>query len=80
MQCGAPVITSNTTALVETVGESALLVNPLDVAAIAQAMTALLENDGLSQTLSAQGRRHARRFSWEQTATMTAEIYHMAAS
>src|SRR5689334_22247872 len=44
MACGAPVITSRTPALVETVGSAARLVDPKNVDDIAQAMTEMLSD------------------------------------
>ena len=41
MACGTPVITSNTSAIPEVAGEGAILVNPLDVNAIAEELLRL---------------------------------------
>ncbi len=67
MACGAPVITAGTTASAETAGDAALLVDPLDVAAIASALAATIEDATLAARLSAAGLARARGFTWERT-------------
>lgn len=75
---GVPVITSNTTALPEVAGDAAVLVDPLDTAAIAEAMMTLLENEELAASLRSRGRLRAREFSWDRTAAMTLAVYRRA--
>ncbi len=48
MACGAPVVTSNASSLPEVAGDAALLVDPYDVAQIAQAMWLVCLSLGLS--------------------------------
>jgi glycosyltransferase involved in cell wall biosynthesis len=69
MQCGTPVICSNTSSLPEVAGDAALQVNPLDVDALAQAMTRLLKDADLRQTLVERGYAQAQKFSWAACAT-----------
>lgn len=64
MQCGAPVICSNTSSLPEAAGDAALLVDPLDVDALAQAMRQVLDDAALRRTLVERGYIQATRFSW----------------
>jgi len=78
MACGAPVITSNTTALPEAAGDAALLVNPEDTMAIAQAIRRMLDEPALRAHLRARGFAHARQFTWARTARATAEAYQAA--
>jgi len=78
MACGAPVITSNTTALPEAAGEAALLVDPEDTAAIAAAMRRMLDEPELRAALRARGFAHVKRFTWARTARATAEAYQAA--
>jgi len=78
MACGAPVITSNSTALPEAAGDAALLVNPEDTMAIAQAMRRVLDEPDLRAALRARGFAHARQFTWAQTARATVEAYQAA--
>jgi glycosyltransferase involved in cell wall biosynthesis len=51
MACGVPVITSNTTSLPEVVGDAAILFDPLNVRALADAMRAVLTNTELWNSL-----------------------------
>jgi glycosyltransferase involved in cell wall biosynthesis len=66
MACGCPVITSNVSSLPEVVGEAALLVDPYDVEALAQAMLTVLEDDELKKEMSKKGIAQAQKFSWEK--------------
>jgi glycosyltransferase involved in cell wall biosynthesis len=77
--CGVPVITSNTSSLPEVAGDAAILVDPLDVEALAAAMAQLLTDDGLCAELSRKGRENARRFSWERCAAETLQVLEAAA-
>jgi glycosyltransferase involved in cell wall biosynthesis len=75
MACGAPVITSRTPALMETVGNAARLVDPKDVDDIAHAMTDMLSDEKAREHYAALGKSHVKRFSWEQTALKTLDVY-----
>jgi glycosyltransferase involved in cell wall biosynthesis len=66
MACGTPVIASNVSALPEVVGDAALLVDPLDTAALGDAIARVLADDRLRKELSARGLQRATRFSWAQ--------------
>ncbi len=66
-QCGCPVICSNISSLPEAAGSGALLVDPYDVAAIADSM-ALLKNDAtLRETLIQRGFENVVKYSWKLT-------------
>lgn len=62
------VITSDCSSMPEVAGDAALLVNPTDVNAIAQAMTRVADSEELRHSLIAKGRRQRQRFSWDDTA------------
>ena len=68
MACGTPVIVSNVSALPEVVGDAALLVDPLDVTALGEAIARVLSDDRLRKELSARGLERAARFSWSRCA------------
>lgn len=72
---GTPVVTSKTTSLPEVAGDAALLVDPLQVGEIAQAMRALIDDPALAARLSWCGKKRGAAFTWERTAAMTATIY-----
>lgn len=80
MALGTPVLTSNTTSLPEVAGDAALLVNPRDERAIAEALIRLDREDELRQSLVEKGRVRAQQFSWRTTAEKTLEVYRMAIS
>ena len=63
MQLGAPVLTSTESSLPEVAGGAALLVDPYDTAAIADALRRLDGDPALRAQLSAKGRVQAERFS-----------------
>lgn len=75
MACGTPVLTSNTSSLPEVAGDAAVLIDPLSVDAIADGMRRLGTDPALRSRLSAEGRSRASRFSWQQTAADTLELY-----
>lgn len=74
MACGTPVITSTSSSLPEVAGNAALLVDPLDLKAIAEAMRKLTIDAELRQNLRAKGRAQAARFTWETCAAATLEV------
>lgn len=75
MTRGIPVATSNTSSLSEVTGDAALGVNPRSIREIASAIEALCTDVGLADRLAAAGRARAERFSWDETARLTLEIY-----
>ncbi len=79
MRCGTPVITSTTSSLPEVAGEAALLVNPRDVDAIAQAIGRVLSDRTLRERLIERGFTQAARFNWQQTAEQTLQALESSA-
>jgi glycosyltransferase involved in cell wall biosynthesis len=75
MHSGCPVICSNTSSLPELAGDAALLVDPLDVEAIAAAMGALSTDETLRIRLRANGYEQARKFSWDAAAQAALDIF-----
>lgn len=78
MACGAPVITSNTSALPEVVGDAAITVTPTDTGAIAAALERVLGDEGLRRELRARGYERVARFTWRETARRTLAVYEAA--
>lgn len=68
MACGAPVVASNTTSLPEVAGEAAVLVSPMDVNALTEAIAQLLDDPLLRQRLQQAGLERAKEFTWTHTA------------
>jgi glycosyltransferase involved in cell wall biosynthesis len=75
MQCGVPVVTSNTSSLPEVVGDAALCVDPTDEAALAQAMTTALTDSALALELRRRGLDRAKSFTWRRTADEAVAAY-----
>jgi len=69
-QSGVPVITSNTTSMPEIAGDAALVVNPLEVDAISEAMLQLTSNEKLREKLIVKGKTQASQFTWQRTADL----------
>ena len=63
MACGTPVVASSAGALPETCGDAALLVDPDDPSAIADAVARAIGDE----RLRAAGLRRAAQFSWDRT-------------
>ena len=74
MTCGTPVITSSLSALPEVTGDAALLVDPYDSAAIAQAMQSLTTDSSLRRELHTASLSRASQFSWANTGKATIEV------
>ena len=75
---GAPLIAAARGALPEVVGDAGVLVDPLDVHALAAAVEQVLTDDRLRGRLSAAGPARARRFSWRASAGALTEAYAQA--
>lgn len=78
MACGVPVLTSKVCSLPEVMGDAGVLVDPLDVGAIAEGMRRLVEDSGLRTDLRGKGLLRARVFSWDETARRTREVLQRA--
>jgi glycosyltransferase involved in cell wall biosynthesis len=75
MASGTPVIASAVSSLPEVVGGAAMLVNPENVFDIARAITEVLLNDDLRESLIVKGRKQAASFSWARTAESVLKLY-----
>jgi len=78
MKCGAPVIVGNRTSLPEVVGDAAVLVDPFDVDAIANAIKRVIDDPEMRLVLRKKGFAQVARFSWSETARQTLAVYHRA--
>lgn len=63
LQLGTPVLTSNTSSLPEVAGDAAILVDPLDVAAMARRLRELDADGDLRASLADRGKIQAGKFS-----------------
>ena len=80
MQCGTPVITSNTSSLPEVVGDAGIVINPTNSDDLCQAMLDLINNSTLRHQLSQKGLDRATQFSWIKCAEETIKVYKIAAN
>jgi glycosyltransferase involved in cell wall biosynthesis len=75
MACGTPVVCSNTSSLPEVAHNAALLIDPLDVDALTDALRRVLSDPALAANLRARGLTQAARFSWARAAEETRAVY-----
>lgn len=75
MACGTPVITSNVTAMPEVAGEAALLVNPRNPDAIAEAFTLIANNPALRAELIRRGLLRCKDFTWDKVIAKTFVLF-----
>jgi glycosyltransferase involved in cell wall biosynthesis len=75
MACGVPVITSNTSAMPETAGAAAILVDPDKYEMIAENISQLLNDDALIHSCKQKGLARASHFSWDNSAEQLLKIY-----
>jgi glycosyltransferase involved in cell wall biosynthesis len=75
MACGAPVVTSKTTALGEVAGDAAVLIDPQDPEALADGIVRLLDDEAWRATLKKRGFERIKRFTWDQAASLTLALY-----
>jgi glycosyltransferase involved in cell wall biosynthesis len=78
MARGVPVACSNAASLPEVAGDAALLFDPNDRRALADALQRLLAGGPEIERLRSAGRQRAAQFSWERTARGTLESYRRA--
>ena len=78
MACGAPVIASRIPALQETLGDTAMLVDPLDANAFAKTIVTLLQDGKRHDQFIQTGQERSKAFSWDQAAKATYEVYSKA--
>jgi glycosyltransferase involved in cell wall biosynthesis len=76
MACGAAVVTSSSGATGEVAGDAAVLVDPLDVEAIAGGIEAAIAR---REELRPRGVERARGFSWDEAARLTLAVYEEVA-
>ncbi|MDD2500275.1 MAG: glycosyltransferase family 1 protein [Geobacter sp.] len=78
MQCGIPVITSDTSSLPEVVGDAGIMVPPEDKAGLCQAMLDIYRRPSLAEEYSTRSIARAGLFSWSRCAEQTLQAYQQA--
>ena len=76
MACGLPVVAANSGALPEVVRDAGMLVDPFDVACLAESMCRVVCDSRLRKELRQRGLERSEQFSWERAAQL---IYQEAA-
>ena len=74
---GTPVITSNVTAMPETAGDAALLVDPMDIVDIASAMSRLYDSSVLRNQLVERGLERVKSFTWNAVAEKVKNVLNL---
>lgn len=78
MQFGAPTLTSTSSSIPEVAGDAAILLDPLDVEAWAQAMLRIAGDRGERDHLAAIAPAQAARFDWQGSAAALLRLYQEA--
>jgi glycosyltransferase involved in cell wall biosynthesis len=75
MARGVPTVASSTSAVPEVAGDAAIGVDPRSVRQITAAIESVLGDVEVAERLAARGRARAERFTWDETARLTLEVY-----
>ena len=75
MAAGVPVVAADAGSLPEVLGDAALLVDPTDAEALAEAMDRALTDEALRRLLVARGAHRAERYDWDTTARELMALY-----
>ena len=78
LACGSPIITSDRSSLPEVGGDVAIYVNPDDVSSIRDAMLEFENGNFDRLSLQQRGYEQCDKFSWEQCAQKTLDVYRLA--
>lgn len=79
MAAGTPVVTTDSGAIPEVVGDAAVVVPAGDVEALAGGLAAVLDDEALADGLRSRGAARVERYSWDATADALADLYHRLA-
>ena len=75
MASGTPVVTSNISSLPEVGGKAVLYADPENSKDIGNKLFDLMMNDSFWNMMSKKGLEQAKKFSWENCARETVEVY-----
>jgi glycosyltransferase involved in cell wall biosynthesis len=78
MQCGTPVIASNSSSLPEVIGDAGVLVDPKDQSELSHGIWRLVNDSELRSQLSQKSLMRAQQFSWSKCVDKTIEVYKTA--
>lgn len=80
MQCGIPVITSNTSSLPEVVGDAGIMLDPTDTDGLCHSIVEIYNRPSLRDAMSLKSLEQAKKFSWEKCTQETIAAYKTALS
>ncbi len=75
MQCGCPVVASNTSSLPEIVEDAGILMDPTDTEELAHALSRAIGSPSTISEFSKKGRERAKGYSWENSVSRMLNIY-----
>ncbi|MGV3615893.1 MAG: glycosyltransferase family 4 protein [Fimbriimonas sp.] len=75
MACGTPTLVANAASMPEVVGDAADLFDPLDGEDLREKLTSIWRDEERRNDLRARGLRRAAKFTWEETARRTLEVF-----
>jgi glycosyltransferase involved in cell wall biosynthesis len=75
MNCGTPVISSNSTSLPEILGEAAVYFDPNKPEEIAEKINLVFKDKVLYNTLRSKGFEQAKKYSWDDMNKKTSKLY-----
>jgi glycosyltransferase involved in cell wall biosynthesis len=78
MVASCPVVAANSSAIPEVVGDAALLVEPTDVHAIADAMGSVLTDPRVRESLVRKGTERIKMFTWTRAAGSYLDVLNRA--
>ncbi len=78
MACGTPVVSSRASCMPEVLGAAAHYFDPTDIEDMAKMMAEVAQNYTLRQKLKANGFKQVKKYSFDQMARKTLEIYQQA--
>ncbi|MCF7814793.1 MAG: glycosyltransferase family 4 protein [Candidatus Cloacimonetes bacterium] len=75
MQCGCPVVCSNTSSLPEVCGEAAILFDPENPEELEDAMKIVLSDKDIRKKMKKKGLEQSSKFSWQKCAEETINFF-----
>jgi glycosyltransferase involved in cell wall biosynthesis len=75
MARGVPTIASSTSSVPEVTGDAAIGVDPRSVRQITDAIESVLGDVEIAERFARRGRARAERFTWDETARLTLQVY-----
>ncbi len=78
LACGATVVASDTTAVLEAAGDACVLVEPGSAESIGEGLSRALGDSTLREDLRGRAAGHLARFSWAECAEGMVEVYRVA--